>query len=205
MRRQSRPHPTRPARRSWILLGCVLAVAALVMVLARPAAERAVRAPARPERAPNATADGAVKAAIDYLRALRWDVLVDDPRRRRAIERRATPEAAAGLDAQLAGPARALRAAVTARPVVARTAVLGYRVERFSARAAVVSIWGMALFATRTYRATTQWSTSRISLVRRNERWLVSAVRSRGGPAPDFPLQALARADARYRKLRHEP
>jgi hypothetical protein len=147
---------------------------------------------------------GAVQAAIAYLGALGWKVITDDVRRRDVIARRATPEAVQPLDAQLAEPAAAVRA-VAELPVIARRAVLGYRVDAFSGSQATVSIWGMALFATGVYDATTQWSTSRISLVWSSGRWLVSDVKSTGGPSPDTPLRALAAADRGFKELRHVP
>jgi hypothetical protein len=167
--------------------------------------------PDRPEResraAPTAkpTRQGAVVAALAYLDALRWDVLVDDERRRRAIERRATAEAAPQLDAELAAPAEALRAAVTRAPVVARTAVLGYRIERFAGERASVRVWGMALFGSGAYAPTTQWSTSELQLVWSAPRWLVTGIRSRGGPSPDSTIRTLARTTRALRELRHAP
>jgi hypothetical protein len=151
------------------------------------------------------TRHGATRAALGYLRALRWDVLVDDARRRRAIHERATPEAAPQLDAELAEPADALRGAVSQPPVVARSAVLGYRVELPEKERASVRIWGMALFGSGTYSPTTQWSTSDIGLVWADGRWLVDDVRSVGGPSPDSGVRALARAARNLREIRCAP
>jgi hypothetical protein len=151
------------------------------------------------------TRQAAVMAAIGYLRALRWDVLVDDARRRKAIEERATAEAAPRLDAELAAPAEALRGAVTRPPVVARSAVLGYRVERQENERASVRIWGMALFGSGAYSPTTQWSTSDIGLVWADGRWLVDDVRSVGGPSPASRVRTLARASHNLREVRCAP
>lgn len=189
-------------RRRWLVaLAVALAGIGLVVIATRGSDARVVRTHAH---AKDNQAAQAVAAALGYLDALRWDVLVDDERRRHVIDRLATPEAAPSLDAALAAPAEALRA-VADPPVVARTSPLGYRVERITNRSATVSIWGLALFATASHRASTQWSTSRLRLQLVDERWLVSDVRSFGGPAPDFPLRALAGADRRYRELRHVP
>jgi len=154
---------------------------------------------------PRPTRAGAVIAATRYLAALRWNVLVDDQRRLRVVQRHAVPEAVAGLDAELASLAEGLRGAITEPPVVARSTVLGYRVEASSERRAVVSIWGMALFATGTYKPTTQWSTSAVELAWSGDRWLVASVRSRGGPSPDSRLTALAEASTRFHEVRHVP
>lgn len=154
---------------------------------------------------PRATRAGAVAAATQYLGALRWNVLVDDQRRLRVIERHATPEAVSQLDAELAVLAEGLRAAVTDPPVVARSTVLGYRVGSFSERRAVVTVWGMALFGTGAYEPATQWSTSTLELTWSGGRWLVAAVTSRGGPSPGSRVGTLASAARRFREVRHVP
>src|SRR4051794_18137365 len=131
-------------RRRWLVaLAVALAGLGLVVITTHGSDARVVQTHAAARRA---GADEAVAAALGYLDALRWDVLVDDARRRRVIERLATPEAAPRLDAALAAPAEALRAVVTDPPVVARTSPLGYRVDRIADGRAVVSIWGFALF-----------------------------------------------------------
>ena len=155
--------------------------------------------------APAPSRDGAVLAAFGYLRALRWDVLVDEQRRRRTLARLATPEAVDSLDAELAAPAEALRGAVSEPPVVARPAVLGYRVLGWDEERATVSIWGMALFATGAYPAATQWSTSRVELVWSRERWLVAGVSSRGGPSPAAPIKHLVATARAHREVRNVP
>lgn len=184
----------------------VLVVAVLGILIGRASAAQqdgAVKRPTAP--AATSTRAGAVVSAIGYLSALRWDVLVDEARRERTIARYATPDAASQLDADLAAPAELLRAAVTRPPVLARSAVLGYRVDRFEADRATVSVWGMALFGTGTYEPVTQWSTSRVELVWSSNRWLVAGVRSNGGPSPDSSLRALARAQRTFREVRHAP
>ena len=153
---------------------------------------------------PKPTPDAAVATALAYLDALRWDVLIDDRRRRQVIDRYATELAAPRLDAALVAPAEALRT-VAKRPVVARTSVLGYRVEHIDSRSAAIAVWGLALFGSTAYRPTTQWSTSRVRLEWRGDRWLIAGLRSQGGPAPDFPLRELVRADRRYREPAYVP
>ena len=72
-------------------------------------------------------------------------------------------------------------------------------------RSASIAVWGFALFGSSAYRPTTQWSTSRVRLEWRGARWLITGVRSQGGPAPDFPLRELVRADRRYREPAYVP
>lgn len=165
----------------------------------RPTQVVDTRSPAGP------TERTAVIAALAYLEALRWDVLIDDERRLETISSHTTEDVAEELDAELAAPAEALRAAVSEGPVVARRAVLGYRLERFNDVEASVSVWGVALFATGVYDPTTQWSTSRIDLVWSTDRWLVRDVRSEGGPSPDSRLSVLVKAARDYRELSDAP
>jgi hypothetical protein len=51
----------------------------------------------------------------------------------------------------------------------------------------------------------TQWSTSRIELVWRSRRWLVAAVRSRGGPSSESSVRRLASTVRQFREVRHVP
>lgn len=175
-----------------LLVTLVVVAAALGVVIGRATTEPPKNRTADATRKP--TREGAVVAATTYLDAIDWYVIVDGERRRRTIERFTTPAAARRLDAELAAGADALRGALTEGPVAARAAILGYRVDQFRTRRAVVSVWGMALFGTGVYGPTTQWSTSRIELVWSGGRWLVASVRSRGGPSPDSPVGRLAAA-----------
>src|SRR4051794_29253317 len=121
--------------RRWLVsLAVALAGLGIVVVATRGSDARVL---ASHSRAETDEAGRAVAAALTYLDALRWDVFVDDARRARVIERLATPEAAPRLNAALAAPAEALRAAVTDPPVVARTSPLGYRVDRIGGGRAV--------------------------------------------------------------------
>jgi hypothetical protein len=200
------PSRRRPLRSVPVRVLVIALTAVLGVVVGRASVSAADRQQQRVSE-PNAAATrrAAVRAAVDYLQALRWDVLIDAERRRKAISARATPGAASQLDAELATPAEAVRAAVTRPPVVARTAVLGYRVQLHDGGRAAVRIWGMVLFGTGAYEPATQWSTSDVSLVWSDERWLVDGVRSRGGPSPDSPLRTLVRSARALREVRHVP
>ena len=197
------PHAAQ--RRKHVALVAAAAVLGLLVGRISDAAPRDRGPAASAAIAPSPSRDGAVLAALGYLRALRWDVLVDEQRRRRTLMRLATPEAVDSLDAELAAPAEALRGAVSEPPVVARPAVLGYRVVSWKQERATVSIWGMALFATGAYPAATQWSTSRVELVWSHERWLVAKVSSHGGPSPAAPMKQLVATARAHREVRHVP
>jgi hypothetical protein len=188
-------------------LGAVVAVAFLGVLVGRAsvsAADQAAPRTAAPQRMVPTERNAAV-AAIEYLGALRWDVLIDDAERRRVIEGRATPEAADDLEAELVAPSNALREAVSQPPVIARTAVLGYRVLQANDRRASVRIWGMALFGSGAYKPATQWSTSDLALVWSGDRWLVDGVESRGGPSPGSGLKALAARARGLKEVHHAP
>jgi hypothetical protein len=183
-------------------VGAVVAIALVGVLIGR--ASNSVRdhdgAPAVPQRS-KPTSRSAVVAAIEYLGALRWNVVVDDAERRRVIGARATADGRDELDRELAAAAAALRDAVAEPPVVARTTVLGYRVLSADVRRASVRVWGLALFGTGTYRPATQWSTSDVELLWSNDRWLVDGIENRGGPSPSFGTAALARRVAGLKEV----
>ncbi len=195
---------------NWRLIlevGAVILIAAAGLAIGRQTAEphAAPAAPVKGAVAPHPTKAGAVAAALDYLDALRWDVLVDDRRRRAAIAKRATSDTASEIDAELASAVEPLRGAVTVPPVVARPAVLGYRVDRYEGSKVSISVWGFVLFATGAYEPTTQWATSRIDLAWEAGRWLVESVTSHGGPSPESGVEELAAAAGRFREVRRAP
>ncbi len=103
-------------------VGLVIGGVTALAFAPQPELQEPVSAPKAP------TERGAVMAAIAYLDALGWKVVTDDARRREAIARHATPDAVDPLDAELAEPAAAVRA-VAESPVIARRAVLGYRLD----------------------------------------------------------------------------
>ena len=55
------------------------------------------------------------------------------------------------------------------------------------------------------YGPVTQWSTSRIDLTWHSGQWLVTGVRSHGGPSTDSSLQRLASTVRRFREVRYVP
>jgi hypothetical protein len=186
-------------------IGAIITVAIVGVLIGRASISPAE--PARTSTAPRPlpTSRGAVIAAIEYLDALRWDVVVDDTERRRAIRERSTPKATEELDRALAAPAAALREATAAPPVVARTAVLGYRLFRSHDRRASVRVWGVAVFGTAAYPPATQWSTSDVELVWSDGRWLIDGLENRGGPSPSFGIRGLARRTQGLEEVRCVP
>lgn len=216
LRARRRPRPDgSPQRRAWLTIALAVALFALGAIVGRasqpgvPAERTASPAPAsrvapRPHAAVRTPA-GAVSAATAFLDTLRWDVLLDGARRRAALERFAARGASARLDARLSPGLPALRDAVSARPVVARPVPVGYRVRRFTARRAVVSVWGMALFGSAAYEPVTQWATSTLQLAWQRGEWRVAAMDSRPGPSPRWSIEELARGAASFEPYRHVP
>lgn len=147
----------------------------------------------------------AVQAATKFLGSLRWRVLVDDNRRRRVIARFATAAFADELQLHLARGLRDLRAAVSAGPVIARPAFLGYRVNRFSSGRASISVWGMAVFGSRAYEPVSQWATSTLDLVRHGDGWKVAGMRDAPGPSPQWSVEELAAEASTFTEYRDVP
>jgi hypothetical protein len=94
---------------------------------------------------------------------------------------------------------------VATAPVVVRRAFLGYRVARFTARLAAVSVWGMALFGSGAYEPVSQWATSTLDLVWQDRTWKVAAIRNRPGPSPQWSIAELAPGVASFEEYGHVP
>ena len=187
-------------------VGAIVAVAVVGALIGRASASVADpehRKATSAESSP--TSRSAAVAAIGFLDALRWNVVINETERRRVLSIHATPRAADELDSQLVAAAAGLSEAVAEPPVVARTAVLGYRVLHADGQRASVRVWGFALFGTGSYEPATQWSTSEVELVWSDDRWLVDGIESRGGPSPSSGVHALARRARGLREVRDVP
>jgi hypothetical protein len=148
---------------------------------------------------------GAVAVATAFLDALRWTVLVDDRRRMAVVRRFAAAGAGTTVDAGVSQGIADVRQAVAATPVVVRPAFLGYRVGRFTARRASVSIWGMALFGSGAYEPVSQWATSSLDLAWQRGTWKVASIQNRPGPSPQWSISELARPVVSFEEYRHVP
>lgn len=187
-------------------VGAIVAVAMVGALIGRASASVADPEHGQATSAESsATARSAAVAAIGFLDALRWNVVINETERPRVLSNRATSRAADELDGELVAAAAGLSEAVAESPVVARTAVLGYRVLHSDGRRASVRVWGFALFGTGSYEPATQWSTSDLELVWSYDRWLVDGVESRGGPSPSSGVHALARRARGLREVRDVP
>lgn len=148
----------------------------------------------------------------------------------RAVERLgsrellAEPDSAKAVLAELGGPglarelgpryATAFSAMAAALPVsperrVLRAGALGYRVEGWSNRAAVIAVWKVTLVGTAARGVVANWDTSHVRLVWRSGRWWVDSFGpDTPGPAPgaarvgaETPPAAFAADEADFRRL----
>jgi hypothetical protein len=151
--------------------------------------ERSIRtrpASARPTR----TRSGAVAAAALAITAFDGDVLLDRARLDAVVSRIASTPSRARLIAvfdEASAQTRAMLGADTVpRPVIVlRSVPVGYRVERFSPRAATVAIWYVGIVGSgATVEPQQSWQTQIVSLVWEQRGWRVSAFESSAGPTP---------------------
>ncbi len=143
------------------------------------------------------TQAGAAAAASTYLASLDGPTLLSPARLRRTISTIATSNgeddlarayARAGAQARLQ-----LGVGTTPEPlVILRAAPVGYRLDRFSPRAAAVSVWRVGIVGS---GATTEpqqtWRTETVSLSWEDGTWKVKALSSAPGPTPPLPASAI--------------
>jgi hypothetical protein len=134
---------------------------------------------------------GAVAAATNVVAILSDPGTLDAPSQARVLD----AVAAAGAGPQLAArlvvapaveEATGLLADVAAgRPLVARVVPVAGRLAAYTADAATVEIWVVAVLGTdRLGAVTSSWSTETLRLVWERADWRISAYDSRGGPVP---------------------
>jgi hypothetical protein len=144
-----------------------------------------------------------VKAAAQFLSSLTPDVLLDDARRARVLSHWADPAAKRALAQTYVREADRVRAAFGGRPVVSRSALLGYRVEKSARPTIAVAIWAVGFSVGRTGVSATGWSTITVALRPRNGSWRVVSVSSAPGPAPTEPADRLAAAASSFQPFSH--
>jgi hypothetical protein len=136
---------------------------------------------------------GVVSAAAGYAKTMStmW-FLADRDRRHRAISLLATAEQAATLTASqdllaaelLDGPLGPALANNGARAVLT-TALLGYRLEAFSARSARVALWAVLVYGAATgLLPGAVWTTTTMELARADGDWKLTSAVTREGPTP---------------------
>jgi hypothetical protein len=147
--------------------------------------------PARPRPARSArTPDGAVAAATRSITAFDGSVLLDPARLNALVtgiaSRSNRPQLLAAFAEASAQTRAKLGADTTPRPVIMlRTVPLGYRVERFSAANATVSVWYVGIVGSgATVEPQQSWRTQTVSLVWEHGAWKVTSFASVPGPTP---------------------
>jgi hypothetical protein len=88
---------------------------------------------------------------------------------------------------------------------VLRAVPMGYRVDSFSAHAASVSVWMVALAAGSRLEPTAQWRVLTLDLVWTASGWRVTDGSGGSGPSPQTPMPLLATETATFKELRHVP
>jgi hypothetical protein len=157
--------------------------------------------PARP--AP--TRASAVRAAVAALYELSVPAVLSRARFDEAVRRLAAPGARRRLEATFGAAQPVLASAFRRSPRVLRGAPLGYRVERFSLRAARVAIWSVAIAGSPDFEPEAQWRTLAIDLVWTRGGWRVGGGSGVAGPDPSTPVRELATQASSFRSLTHVP
>jgi hypothetical protein len=134
---------------------------------------------------------GAVAAATNAVALLSDPRALDSPGRARVLDAVAAADAAPQLAARLVvapavEEATGLLADVAAgRPMVARVVPVAGRLVAYTADAATVDVWAVAVLGTdRLGAVTSSWSTETLRLAWERGDWRVRAYHSRGGPVP---------------------
>ena len=135
------------------------------------------------------TPEGAVDAATAYVAALGGPAILDPAAIRRTLAVVASSASRDDLvrayEIAAAQGRERLGVGTTSTPVVLRTTPVGYRIEGFQRRAAMVSIWRVGIVGSgATVEPRQSWRTETVSLVWEDGTWKVDAVRSSPGPTP---------------------
>jgi hypothetical protein len=152
------------------------------------------------------TREGAAVAAAVYLRALSRAALTGGDRARfdALIDRLALPARRAALRRELWAGVDASRRALAGTPRVLRPVPVGYRIERYSATRALVSVWTATLAASRRLTPGTTWHTTTLQLAWRGG-WRLADASAEAGPSPLDPLEELTARAATFREYADGP
>jgi hypothetical protein len=176
---------------------CAPVVVVLLLLIVGPSRKQAATAPAADRRA-------AANAAVTFAQELAVTgvskTAVYGPRLRRI----AAPGAEARVRAAFGKGAEEVRHLIGETGVL-RAAPMGYRIDSFSARAASVSVWMVALAGGPRLAPTAQWRVLTLDLTWSSTGWRVIDGSGGGGPSPRTPLSLLATETATFKELRHVP
>jgi hypothetical protein len=201
-------------RRRWLALGLVaVLILAIGMAIGRQSDSPQAASPAtatvtvteasRPARRTDntesgfaRTREGAVSAAATYIGSLDGPALVDPATVTRRLTDITSSEARAGLIRAYVVAAEQARTqlGIGTAPepiVILRASPVGYRVDRFTPRAATIAIWRVGIVGSgATAEPQQSWRTETVSLVWEKKTWKVDALRSEPGPTPPLPAAA---------------
>jgi hypothetical protein len=144
------------------------------------------------------TRASAVTAAATYVSELDGSILLDSTRLRAVVNRIASAQARPSLVTayeQAAAQARERLGlgTVPAPVVILRAAPVGYRVDRYSAHSATISIWRVGIIGSGASVDPQQsWATETVTLVWGSGRWKVADLSSSPGPTPPLPAGVAA-------------
>ncbi|HEY6887327.1 MAG TPA: hypothetical protein VI300_06090 [Solirubrobacter sp.] len=162
--------------------------------------------PSRKEAAARPTPDrrDAATAALTFAQELAVtgvsQAAVYGPR----LGRIAAPGAEARIRAAFGKGAEEVRRLIGETGIL-RAVPMGYRVDSFSARAASVSVWMVALAGGSRLEPTAQWRVLTLDLAWTSTGWRVTDGSGGGGPSPRTPLPLLATEAATFKEPRHVP
>jgi hypothetical protein len=136
------------------------------------------------------TSAGAVAAAGADLVALGGETVLDPAKLSTTLDKIAARTARADLQTAYTQAESGLRTkfGLSGEPkpvVIVRTVPLGYHVESFTRKRAVVSVWTLAVLGSgATFDPVASWRTQTVTLVWENEGWKVASFGSTNGPTP---------------------
>jgi hypothetical protein len=136
------------------------------------------------------TSAGAVAAAGAGLVVLGGETVLDPAKLSTTLDQIAARSARADLQAAYTQAESGLRTkfGLSGEPkpvVIVRTVPLGYRVESFTRKRAVVSVWTLAVLGSgATFDPVASWRTQTVTLVWENHGWKVTSFGSANGPTP---------------------
>jgi hypothetical protein len=158
---------------------------------------------ARPVRA--GTAPPPQEVATRFLVDLSLPVMLDARRRDAVIARYAATRALRPMQKEYANEAARLRAALTAQPRLARTALLGHREARLRSGDTTVDIWAVTIGGAGDSPVSIGWRLLRVHTVLERGVWKVESVRERPAPPMQGTASALARSAMDLKEYRLAP
>jgi hypothetical protein len=149
--------------------------------------------------------EAAVATATAFLTSIDLEVLLDDRRRERVLERFAAPSALPELQRMYAAERRRVARSYRSAPRFARAALAGFRVDQLTSSRASISIWAATIGGSGSFEPAAGWSTTTVVLSKDRGDWQVSGVREQSGPSPDWPIDTLASEGRDFQEYRYAP